>query len=35
MIASTPLVRVSTRTQIKALDRTQPVLPLAPGVAER
>ena len=30
-----PLVRATMRTQIQALDRTQPMLPMRPGQAER
>ena len=30
-----PLVRANMRTQIQALDRTQPVLPMLPGIPER
>ena len=30
-----PLVRANMRTQIQALDRTQPVLPMLPGMPER
>ena len=30
-----PLVRANMRTQIQALDRTQPMLPMRPGQAER
>ena len=30
-----PLVRANMRTQIQTLDRTQPVLPMLPGIPER